>query len=330
MPRVLPRTVIYDPLLTDYAADRHQRDQRHQRHRRMRQKASMPRTPIPIIDLLAEQGIAALGRAHPGAHRLDTRHRKACVRHAAKRFTALGCAGRCSAASSISLHHKLCHTLGGSFDLPHAQTHTIVLPHALAYNAEAAPHAIAQDREWPSEHMDAARGHPSELAREPTARPIALRDIGMQERRPRPRLRSGPGESVRQSAPPGAQCDQAAAAGCVRRLRARQQLSTRPWSCFSRPVVKTPQPSRKAVAEVSQWIHRIVVQDVLQVAKPSVRLEIGLDDCEHDLVCVLDAARRRPDAHPADQGVPIHEVGEFRCSACPRKRRRTHPSMLRR
>jgi alcohol dehydrogenase class IV len=39
----------------------------------------------------------------------------------------------------MSLHHKLCHTIGGTFDLPHAETHTIVLPHALAYNAPAIP-----------------------------------------------------------------------------------------------------------------------------------------------------------------------------------------------
>ena len=42
----------------------------------------------------------------------------------------------------MSLHHKLCHTLGGSFDLPHAPTHTVVLPHAMAYNAAAAPDAM--------------------------------------------------------------------------------------------------------------------------------------------------------------------------------------------
>lgn len=39
----------------------------------------------------------------------------------------------------MSLHHKLCHTLGGTFNLPHAETHTIVLPHALAYNAPSIP-----------------------------------------------------------------------------------------------------------------------------------------------------------------------------------------------
>ena len=44
----------------------------------------------------------------------------------------------------MGLHHKLCHTLGGSFDLPHAEVHTVVLPHALAYNADAAPEAMAR------------------------------------------------------------------------------------------------------------------------------------------------------------------------------------------
>ena len=44
----------------------------------------------------------------------------------------------------MSLHHKLCHVLGGTFDLPHADTHAIVLPHATAYNSVAAPEAMAR------------------------------------------------------------------------------------------------------------------------------------------------------------------------------------------
>jgi maleylacetate reductase len=43
----------------------------------------------------------------------------------------------------MSLHHKLCHVLGGAFDLPHAETHAVVLPYVLAYNAAAAPAAVA-------------------------------------------------------------------------------------------------------------------------------------------------------------------------------------------
>ncbi|MEF9602317.1 iron-containing alcohol dehydrogenase, partial [Paracoccus sp. PXZ] len=42
----------------------------------------------------------------------------------------------------MALHHKLCHTLGGSFDLPHAETHAVILPHAIAYNAQAVPELL--------------------------------------------------------------------------------------------------------------------------------------------------------------------------------------------
>ena len=52
-------------------------------------------------------------------------------------------AGRCLDAVDMGLHHKLCHTLGGSFGLPHAPTHTVVLPHAMAYNAPTAPEAMS-------------------------------------------------------------------------------------------------------------------------------------------------------------------------------------------
>jgi maleylacetate reductase len=51
--------------------------------------------------------------------------------------------GSCLGATTMGLHHKLCHVLGGTFGLPHAETHTVVLPYAIAYNATAAPRAIA-------------------------------------------------------------------------------------------------------------------------------------------------------------------------------------------
>ncbi len=43
------------------------------------------------------------------------------------------------ASAGSGLHHKICHVLGGTFDLPHAQTHAIVLPYVLAFNAPAVP-----------------------------------------------------------------------------------------------------------------------------------------------------------------------------------------------
>jgi maleylacetate reductase len=44
-------------------------------------------------------------------------------------------------AGGIALHHQLAHLLGGSFNLPHAETHAVLLPHVTAYNAPAAPGA---------------------------------------------------------------------------------------------------------------------------------------------------------------------------------------------
>jgi alcohol dehydrogenase class IV len=77
---------------------------------------------------------------------------------------------------SMGLHHKLCHTLGGSFNLPHAETHTIVLPHALAYNASAAPQAMQRIAKALGA-ADAAQVA-FDLARDNGA-PVGLRDIGL-------------------------------------------------------------------------------------------------------------------------------------------------------
>src|SRR3546814_3459308 len=93
----------------------------------------------PIVSLMAEESIRALARSLPLI--------KADPTDAKARGDALyGCwlAGSVLGAVSVALHHKLCHTLGGTFDMPHAQTHTAVLPHAIAYNAPATPDAMAR------------------------------------------------------------------------------------------------------------------------------------------------------------------------------------------
>jgi alcohol dehydrogenase class IV len=59
----------------------------------------------------------------------------------------------------MSIHHKLCHTLGGSFNLPHAETHTIVLPHSLSFNAPAIPGIMKElAAALPGSDGDAIRG----------------------------------------------------------------------------------------------------------------------------------------------------------------------------
>jgi alcohol dehydrogenase class IV len=76
----------------------------------------------------------------------------------------------------MALHHKLCHTLGGSFNLPHAETHTIVLPHALAYNSKDAPQAMGRIRRALGGSSAAQAVY--DLAKHNGA-PVGLKDIGM-------------------------------------------------------------------------------------------------------------------------------------------------------
>lgn len=77
----------------------------------------------------------------------------------------------------MALHHKLCHTLGGSFDLPHAETHAIILPHAIHYNAQAVPGLLAP-------LTDLLGGSSPGMALWQFAKsmgaPLALRDLGLQ------------------------------------------------------------------------------------------------------------------------------------------------------
>lgn len=169
--RVLPKTVIYDPELTltlpapmsltsGINAIAHAAE------------GLYSRDANPVISLMAEEGIAALARALPRvvAQPLDIEARSDALYGAWLCGLVLGSVG-------MALHHKLCHTLGGSFNLPHAQTHTIVLPHALAYNAAAAPHAMTRIARAVG-HDNAATGI-YELARANGA-PVALKDIGME------------------------------------------------------------------------------------------------------------------------------------------------------
>jgi len=124
----------------------------------------------PVCSLMAVEGVRALKTALPRivADPLDRAARSDALYGAWLCGSVLGAVG-------MSLHHKLCHTLGGSFDLPHAETHTVMLPHAVAYNAAAAALELAPLR--PLFGDDLARGI-QDFARDLGA-PLALRDLGM-------------------------------------------------------------------------------------------------------------------------------------------------------
>jgi maleylacetate reductase len=171
-PKILPETVIYDIDLTmtmppklsatsGINAIAHAVEALYARDRN------------PVISLMAQEGIRTLAHALP----------KICVQpddRAARTDALYGAwlSGICLGAVGMALHHKLCHTLGGLFNLPHAETHTIILPHALAYNAPASPDAMTR--------IATALGAPDaalglhDLARK-LAAPASLREIGMPE-----------------------------------------------------------------------------------------------------------------------------------------------------
>jgi alcohol dehydrogenase class IV len=172
-PKILPRTVLYDPDLTlslpvalsvtsGMNAIAHAAE------------GLYARDGNPVMDLMAEEGIRALAASFPRirANPADAEARSDALYGAWLCGTVLGNVG-------MALHHKLCHTLGGSFGLPHAEVHTIVLPQALAFNAPAAVPAmrriacalgVARAEDAPAAVFDLARDNGA---------PVALRDIGM-------------------------------------------------------------------------------------------------------------------------------------------------------
>jgi maleylacetate reductase len=169
---VLPRTVIYDPSLTvslpvglsvtsGFNAIAHAAE------------ALYAQDSNPVSSIMAEEGIRALAQGLPrvAENPADLAARGDCLYGAWLCGAVLGAVG-------MALHHKLCHVLGGTWNLPHAETHTVILPHALAYNYAAAPAAMKQvERAINAPH--AAQGMYDLI--KGLGAPVALKDVGMQE-----------------------------------------------------------------------------------------------------------------------------------------------------
>lgn len=138
-------------------------------------EALYARNTNPIINLLALEGTKALASSLPiiVENPSDLEARSQAL------YGAWLC-GTCLGSVGMSLHHKLCHTLGGSFGLPHAETHTAVLPHALAYNAPKIPDAMAKLAEaLPESQGDAIHGLNVLLEKLKVKR--GLKEFGMKE-----------------------------------------------------------------------------------------------------------------------------------------------------
>ncbi|MCD6071772.1 MAG: maleylacetate reductase [Microvirga sp.] len=169
--RILPEVVIYDPDLTlglpvamsvtsGLNAMAHAVEALYAQDRN------------PVSSLMAVEGIRALKEALPRimADPTEASARSQALYGSWLCGTVLGTVG-------MALHHKLCHTLGGSFDLPHAETHAIVLPHSAAYNAAAAADALQPAADL---FGGSVGGGLYDFAAFLGA-PLALRDLGLQE-----------------------------------------------------------------------------------------------------------------------------------------------------
>ncbi len=171
-PKVLPKTVLYDPELTlslppSIAGPSGINALAHCVEALYAENAN------PIVSLMAAEGIRALAQSLPEvtADPEDLAARSRALYGAWLSGSALGSVG-------MALHHKLCHTLGGSYGLPHAEVHSVILPHATAYNRAAAPDAMEQI-EQALGCRDAAGGL-YDLVQSVGAK-LSLQEIGMAE-----------------------------------------------------------------------------------------------------------------------------------------------------
>lgn len=135
-PGILPEVVIYDPDLTDSlpAALSVTSGLNAMAHAA---EGVYAKDGSPIFTLMAVEGLRALRDALPVITQdpRDRDGRDLALYGAWLCGTVLGGVG-------MSIHHKLCHTLGGSLDLPHAETHAILLPHTIGFVEQTVPDAL--------------------------------------------------------------------------------------------------------------------------------------------------------------------------------------------
>ncbi|PWY78486.1 maleylacetate reductase [Aspergillus sclerotioniger CBS 115572] len=173
-PKILPGTVIYDVDLTmtlpvEMSATSGVNAIAHA------VEALYARNSNPIITLLAIEGTRSLATSLP---EIINNPSSQSARSSAQ-YGAWLC-GTCLGSVGMSIHHKLCHTLGGSFNLPHAETHTAVLPHAISYNAPRIPEAMEKlAQALPESNGDAVHGLNVLLSKLKVKR--GLKGFGMKE-----------------------------------------------------------------------------------------------------------------------------------------------------
>ena len=182
-PKIVPTLVIYDPRLTldlppELTAATGINALAHCI------EALYSKTRNPLSTAAAVEGVRhvdnALLRCYQDGHNLDARTEMLLGAHLA---------GLSLASVSMGLHHGLCHVLGGSAKIPHGIANSIILPHAIRFNAEATAHQllpaveamnISENRTNSKRDIDALALHIHELIGQMNL-PQRLRDAGVSE-----------------------------------------------------------------------------------------------------------------------------------------------------
>ena len=170
--KVLPKVVIYDPELTFSLPDFITGPSAMNAMAHCVEAFYAPGAN-PITSLMAEEGIRALASGVPAAV-----SRPEDLEGRTRTLYGAYLAGAAFAAAGGGIHHKICHVLGGAYDLPHAETHTVILPQAVAFNEGAIPEIMQRVARALGAEEAAAGLY--DLARRIGA-PTALKDIGMRE-----------------------------------------------------------------------------------------------------------------------------------------------------
>lgn len=131
-PKVLPHTVIYDPAMLSSLSD----------------------------EVAACSGVNAIAHAIEAMYAVNANPMTGAIAEAGIRNLVAGLAARQTERSTdanaqclmgawlcgevlaqvgMALHHRMCHVLGGTFGLPHAAAHTVMLPYSIEFNYGFAP-----------------------------------------------------------------------------------------------------------------------------------------------------------------------------------------------
>jgi maleylacetate reductase len=170
--RVLPEVVVYDPELTTTLPANVTGPSALNAIAHCVEAFYGPRAN-PITSLMAEEGIRALAAGAPVAI-----ERPGDLDGRSETLYGAYLAGAAFAAAGSGIHHKICHILGGAFDLPHADLHGVMIPQVAAYQTPRAPDELARV----ARALDAPEAGPAlfDLA-ESIGAPTALREIGLQD-----------------------------------------------------------------------------------------------------------------------------------------------------